>query len=136
MPGKRIILETNIWISFLISSNHSKLDSLLESGEFILLFSNESMEEFLEVTRRPKFKRFFSKKDVTKLLETIDAFAELILIESDVSLCRDEKDNFLLNLAIDGKADYLITGDHDLLALNKVKTTRILTFSKFIEMTE
>ncbi len=73
---------------------------------------------------------------MTELLRIFDRFAELVEVESDVDLCRDEKDNFLLNLAIDSSADYLVTGDNDLLVLKKVKNTEILTFSEFIKLTK
>lgn len=51
---------------------------------------------------------------------------------STLNFCRDEKDNFLLNLAVDGNADYLITGDKDLLVLEKIEKTKILTYSEFV----
>ncbi len=54
----------------------------------------------------------------------------------DIKICRDEKDNFLLSLSVDSKAEYLITGDKDLLVLEKIENTEILTFSEFIERTE
>jgi uncharacterized protein len=49
-----------------------------------------------------------------------------------VAVCRDEKDNFLLSLAFDGNADFLITGDQDLLELKKYKRTRIMTITDFL----
>jgi hypothetical protein len=55
----------------------------------------------------------------------------LIEIASTVEICRDEKDNFLLALAKDSKADFLITGDKDLLVLNVFENTKILTFTEF-----
>jgi len=55
------------------------------------------------------------------------------LAKSNEDACRDLKDNFLLSLAVDGKADYLLTGDNDLLALNPFKDTHIVTFSAFLE---
>ncbi|MFN2262353.1 MAG: putative toxin-antitoxin system toxin component, PIN family, partial [Psychroflexus sp.] len=58
---------------------------------------------------------------------------KLIKVKSDIQLCRDEKDNFLLNLSIDSKADYLITGDNDLLVLDKIEQTQIMNFREFIK---
>ena len=46
----------------------------------------------------------------------------------------DPKDNFLLNLAVDSKADFLLTGDKDLLVLGKVGDTKIMTISDFLEL--
>ena len=63
-------------------------------------------------------------------------FGKLVKVKSNINICRDEKDNFLLNLLIDSKADYLITGDKNLLILEKIKKTKILTFSEFIEQNE
>jgi predicted nucleic acid-binding protein len=53
-------------------------------------------------------------------------------VGSKVEKCRDVKDNFLLNLSIDGKADFLITGDTDLLVLGKIRQTQIVSWSDFI----
>ena len=102
----------------------------------MLLFSKESFEEFVDVVERPKFKRFFSQKDIEQILDLFDQFGELINIKSDVNICRDEKDNFLLNLSIDGKADYLVTGDKDLLVLKEIKNTQILTMAEFLLITD
>lgn len=132
MKNKRIILDTNLWISFLISKNLAEIDDLIQSKEITLLFSNESLEEFVEVVKRPKFKRFFTNRDIEKLLDTFDQYAELVQIKTDIDICRDSKDNFLLNIAIDGKADFLITGDKDLLVIERINKTQILTFQDFI----
>lgn len=130
---KRVIIDTNIWISFLITKNYTKLDALLENKKIILLFSKELIAEFLLVAHRPKFQKYFSKVDIEKLLLIFESIGKLITVTSDISDCRDIKDNFLLNLAIDGKAKFLISGDKDLLVLKKIGKTRIVTVSDFLE---
>lgn len=129
----RIILDTNLWISFLISKDFSKLDDLLFTKRCTLVFSQELLEEFILVADRPKFRRFFSSADKEAILETIDEYADFVRVESKISICRDPKDNFLLSLAVDGQADYLITGDSDLLDLHQVGSTTILTFTEFLK---
>ena len=57
----------------------------------------------------------------------------MVKVKSDVKICRDKKDNFLLNLSIDSKADFLITGDNDLLVLKKIERTIIMSFTDFME---
>ena len=104
----KIIIDTNLWISFLITKNYTKLDSLFENNKIQLLFSKELINEFILVVTRPKFKKYFSESDIKKLIKTFDSIGKLIQVKSDVKVCRDFKDNFLLNLAIDGKANYLI----------------------------
>ncbi len=132
----RIILDTNLWIHFLISKNLDKLDSLIENNKIRLLFSNELVEEFISVSKRPMFKKYFSEKDVASLLETMSSIGKLIEVKSNIQDCRDFKDNFLLNLAIDGKADYLVTGDNDLLVLKKIKKVQIITIKELFAIIE
>jgi len=129
----RIILDTNLWISFLISKDFSRLDEIIFSKKSILIFSQELLEEFLEVVKRPKFRRYFAKTDIEELLETIDEYGEFIVVKSRIEICRDAKDNFLLSLAVDGKADFLLTGDQDLLMIKKIGNTNIKTISSFFE---
>ena len=127
----RIIVDTNIWISFLISKRLRKLENLFNNDKFVFVFSKELLEEFVEVAARPKFKKYFERKDVERLLDIIENIAEVVKVKSKVNKCRDEKDNFLLALAKDSKADYLLTGDDDLLVLKRFHATQIVTYTKF-----
>jgi len=89
--------------------------------------------EFIDVVNRPKFEKYFSKKDIARILNLFDQYGQLTDVKSDINICRDKKDNFLLNLSIDSKADYLITGDNDLLILEKIEHTRIINFTDFLK---
>lgn len=129
----RIIMDTNLWISFLLSKDFLKLDKLFNSERLVLLFSRELLDEFVEVARRSKFKKYFSLTDLNELLRAIHSKAEFIEVTSKVTICRDEKDDFLLALAKDGNADFLITGDNDLLEIAKFENTTILTMTNFLE---
>ena len=133
MRSKKIILDTNLWISFLISKRLDFIDDLLFEGKIKLIFSKELIEEFLMVAKRPKFEKYFTDDKISDLLSLFDKYGKLIEVTSKTEECRDLKDNFILNLAIDGKADYLITGDSDLLVIKKIKKTKIITWADFIE---
>ena len=85
------------------------------------------------VAKRPKFEKYFSDFDIKELLQFFKDYGKLIKVKSAVKGCRDFKDDFLLNLAIDGKADFLVTGDKDLLILDKVKKTQILSITDFLD---
>ena len=130
---QRIVLDTNIFIYFLISDSFHKLDKRLKNNDVKLLYSEELLSEFLQVVSRQKFKKYFSEKDVTNLINNLYKYADLIEVHSHVNVCRDKKDNFLLALCTDGKADFLITGDEDLLVLKKFKKTSILKFSDYLK---
>jgi uncharacterized protein len=132
MRNKKIILDTNLWLSFLISKRMSVIDGLIDSGKIKLIFSNESIEEFLTVAKRPKFHKYFSDSDLQELIQRFDKYGKLVKVNISVSECRDKKDNFLLNLAIESKADYLVTGDDDLLTLQKIQKTKICTWREFL----
>ena len=135
MPTKikhRIIIDTNLWISFLLTSDYSKVDPMFINNEIILIFSQELVDEFIEVAQRPKFRKYFSLSDLEELLKKVRMKALFVSVTSTVNQCRDFKDNFLLALAQDGDATHLITGDKDLLVLGKFGRTKILTISDFI----
>ena len=127
----RVILDTNLWISYLISKRLSKIDELFEKDAITLIFSKELITEFIEVAKRPKFKKYFSEENLEKLLKKFDVYGEIVQVSSIVEICRDAKDNFLLALAKDSKADYLITGDADLLIIKRFEHTEILTYTEF-----
>jgi putative PIN family toxin of toxin-antitoxin system len=127
----RIIIDTNLWVSFLLTKQFSFLDDLLENGKIQLIFSQELLDEFIEVINRPKFRKYFSADNLESLLEVIEQYADFIIVTSSINVCRDGKDNFLLSLAKDGLADYLITGDQDLLVIKRFEKTEIITIAEF-----
>ena len=97
-----------------------------------MLFSQTLIDEFIEVAQRPKFKKYFSPSDLQTLLLRISERSIFIDVTSQVNICRDPKDNFLLSLAKDGKASHLITGDNDLLTIKKYQKTAILTLTEYL----
>ena len=127
----RIIIDTNLWISYLITKGFKRLDKLIFNDEARLVFSQELIDEFIDVSERPKFKKHFSSDDVSSLLILFNTYGEFVKVKSSVNVCRDLKDNFLLSLSIDSQANYLITGDNDLLELKNFGKTIILTISDF-----
>lgn len=127
----RIIIDTNIWISYLISKRMKALDAFFERTDYVLLFSQSLLDELIEVTQRTKFKKYFNQDDIYKVLKMLELKSELINVSSQISICRDEKDNYLLSLAVDGKADFLITGDDDLLIIRKINHTEIVSYKEF-----
>jgi len=129
----RIILDTNIWISFLITKSMKGIDKLIFNDKAVLLFSDELMTEFIDVTSREKLKPYFTKEDIASLIDLIEEYGEIIKVKSKVDACRDKEDNFLLSLAKDGKSDYLITGDKDLLVLESFGKTNIIRLTDFLE---
>jgi uncharacterized protein len=84
----RVIVDTHLWISFLLTKDFSHLDKLFGAQSITLLFSQELLDEFIEVARRPKFKKYFSRSDLEDLLQELNLQAELITVTSTVNACR------------------------------------------------
>jgi len=129
-----IIIDTNLWISFVISKKYHLLDKLLYANKVRILFSLELIEELEATINKPKLRKYFTGNALTDMLETFNAFIDIVAVKSNVEICRDPKDNFLLALAKDGKATYLLTGDKDLLDIQKSGRTKILTLTHFLDL--
>lgn len=128
----RVVLDTNLWISFLLTRDYSKFERLMSADLVTLLISYELMEELVEVAERPKFRKYFNLSDLTDLLVNLKQKSELIHVSSQFNVCRDDKDNFLLSLAIDGNATHLLTGDKDLLVLHPFGEVQIQTITDYL----
>ncbi|MBI2258164.1 MAG: putative toxin-antitoxin system toxin component, PIN family [Flavobacteriia bacterium] len=130
----RLVIDTNIFIISLIGKGSPKLMDWMADKKFKILFSNESYSELIEVLKRPKFNKLFTEKKILELLELLDVIMEKVKIRTNTDICRDKKDNFLLNLSKDGKADYLITEDLDLLEIKEFNKTKIVKYKEFIKL--
>ncbi|MCL2304771.1 MAG: putative toxin-antitoxin system toxin component, PIN family [Planctomycetaceae bacterium] len=133
----KIIVDTNLWISFLLSEpTKQRIRRLLLSDKVDILFSKELFNELETTAKRRKFHKYFGVLHIETLLQMLVEVVEIVDVRSFVNICRDPKDNFLLALAKDGGADYLITGDNDLLALKRLGKTKILTLRDFEKIFE
>lgn len=130
----RIILDTNVMVSFLIGKRLQRLKDQLSDSSIILIFTDQLISELQLVTTRPKFRKHFEKRDVTELINLISILGLNYQIQTVPQICRDPKDNFLLGLCEMGKADYLITGDNDLLELAEYGGTKILKAIEFEDL--
>ncbi len=128
----KVIFDTNdVWISFLIGKCLAKLKKLLAGERIVLITTEQLLTEIKLVTSREKLKKYFPKDSVRELIALLETIAEKLAIQPTHFLNRDPKDNFLLDLIDYAKADYLVTGDKDLLAHDPFKTARILTPAAF-----
>lgn len=130
----KIVIDTNIWISYLIGNLLQNIDKKILTKEIKVVVSKEMLKELSEVTSRSKFENIFTPKRIKELFSLLDSYAIVVSPTQKVNACRDEKDNFLLEIALEGKADYLVTGDDDLLVLNQFHHTKIVTPKEFGEI--
>jgi putative PIN family toxin of toxin-antitoxin system len=132
MNPNRVVFDTNIIVSALMfpKSLPRKIIDQVDSLGTILV-SYDTMLELNEVLTRKKFERYFSQEQRLNFIAKFFEKAEMVEILELVEICRDPKDDKFLELAVNGRANYLITGDQDLLVLNPFQETLIITVSQF-----
>lgn len=131
----RILLDTNIWISSLISkSTREKVGTVIADPAIDIYASNKLIAEIEEVIDRPKIQRLIKDESlVSTFLSLITDRIQIVSPEIEVRVCRDPKDDFILSICKDAGLDYLITGDKDLLVLKLFEGTQIITLENFME---
>ena len=91
------------------------------------------IEEFYDVLSRSAFDRYIDEEDRINFLTLLVIEGTLIEISEKIEECRDPKDDKFLELAVKGKADFIISGDKDLLVLDPFREIPILSPREFIE---
>lgn len=127
----RIIIDTNVWISLLIGQKLKNIIHLFSTQKLQIIIGDELVNELLDVTSRLKFEKYFKPNQIQELIELLTAISLKFNPKVKQTNYRDEKDNFLLDLIDASKADFLITGDKDLLACNPFKTAEIVNPAEF-----
>lgn len=127
----KVIFDTNVWISFLIGKRLSKIKKHLIDGQITIVTTDQLILEIRLVTAREKLKKYFPKESVEELIDLLETIALKIPIQPIHFLSRDPKDNFLLDLIDFSNADFLVTGDKDLLEFNPFKSAKIITPTEF-----
>jgi putative PIN family toxin of toxin-antitoxin system len=132
--SKIFVFDTNNLISAHLlpnSINRKAFDLAFEKG--ILVCSRATFSEFTEVFTRPKFDRYISLDNRLEAIDTLESKLVLIDVISQVRACRDPKDDQFLSLAIDSKADIILSGDPDLLVLHPFHGIPILNPTDFVD---
>lgn len=133
--NKKFICDTNVLLSNLLSSTSPPaltVDFIRKNG--IFCFSHSTLLEFEDVLKRPKFDKFLSQEKRQNFIDEISELSIFYDISQKTNICRDPKDNKFLDVAIASYADFLITGDDDLLTLESIGNTSIITPRKFIDI--
>lgn len=130
----KVIIDTNIIVSALLFDNSIPQKALdLANQQNIIVFSAATIAELETVLERRKFDKYASPKIRQAFLSELISSAQIVEIRTQVVICRDPKDNKFLELAVDGNANYLVTGDRDLLTLDSFRKTEILTPAQFLD---
>lgn len=111
----RAVIDTNIWVSSLLNpfGFPARLRKSFEEGNFSVVISAPMLEELSDVLNRPRIKDKFeiTEEDIVGLLILLEERAEDVLVSGGVNICRDKDDDLVIETAIKGKAEYLVTRD-------------------------
>lgn len=134
----KVILDTNIWISFLIGHQSQLMRSILTDRRIEVYVCPQLIAEIKDVASRGKIAKHLRPNDVTDMFAIINAFCQNtdITAEAAYNSVRDPKDVYLLSLAKTIGADYIVSGDTDLMIIGQHNKTRIINLSDFKLMLE
>ncbi len=127
-----LVLDTNILISgYLWDGKPRELLKLIKEGGFTILYSKETISEFARVL---SLKFGFAADEIHTIIMDMSNMGDKITITSGESpIFNDITDNVFINLAVDGKATTIVSGDSHLLKLKRFKNIEILTVSEFLK---
>ncbi|MBO3462501.1 putative toxin-antitoxin system toxin component, PIN family [Aetokthonos hydrillicola Thurmond2011] len=131
----RVVFDTNVLISRLLAPKESlpaQAVRLVMEGANADLFSEATFRELGDVLSRAKFDPYLSREKRLYFLSEIRALSEFVTIHRTLSVCRDPRDDKFLDLVVCGNADYLVTGDEDLLNLHPFEGVSILSPASFL----
>jgi putative PIN family toxin of toxin-antitoxin system len=133
MEKYKVIIDTNLWISLLIGKRLSEMHTLCNSNIIDVYICDELKEEFMRIAFQKKIRKYATDERVIQTLELMEASCILSFIGNAVVLSdlRDVNDLYLLALAETVEADFILTGDKDLLSLQFHHQTKIITYKKF-----
>ena len=132
----RLILDTNILLSALLSplGAPAKLLDAWERKTFTLVTSEALIAEFRDVAGRPFFRARLRASKVELLAAGLQDFSFYCGNLPSGIVAPDPKDSYLLAMAEASQAEFLVTGDKELLSLKRHKSTRIVTPAAMIEL--
>ena len=136
MKAERVVLDTNVLISAALRTEGAPREVVdaVRSENGVLLFSDETLDELRSRFHLPKFDRYVSREARAVYLAQLEAVSEWVWIAGAKLGCRDPDDDKLLETALMGEADCLVTVDRDLLVISPFQDVPILTPVGFLSL--
>jgi putative PIN family toxin of toxin-antitoxin system len=134
----RAVLDTNLLVSYLLTHRPpiaTLIDHHLARDDFVLVTAPHLLAELDRVLGYPKLQRYYTDKERTRFVALVMALSEVVdLPENIPPICCDPDDDQVIACAIVGQAHVIVTGDEDLLVLERAGGIPILTATQFLEM--
>jgi len=133
----RVVIDTNVLISGIFWSGKPKiLLNKARRGEITSVISEVLLNELKDILTREDKPFRLTRSEADRIVSSVRIISDIILPISKVSVCRDEDDNRVLECALDGNAEYIVTGDSDLLDLREYQGIAILRVADFLKTIE
>jgi putative PIN family toxin of toxin-antitoxin system len=130
----RLVVDTNVVVSAMLFPNSVPGQALNRAKGSVVLASEATRRELVEVMSRSRFDRYVEQKLRRRLVSEYFKATVTVDIPFSIRACRDPKDDKFLEVAVHGHADILLTGDADLLELHPFRGIAILTPGAYLEM--
>ena len=133
MTRERVVIDTNVLISGLLSARSTPakaVDRAVSSAQIVT--TSETLRELIEKLLSPTFDRYVSRERRDALLVRLAAVVEIVNVIQPIQTSRDPKDDKFLEAAVNGRADVIVTGDGDLLALHPFRNIAIVTPAAYL----
>ena len=134
----RVVIDTNLLVTYLISHRDPMatiIDDHLAQGDFAMLSSLELLAELNRALSYPRLQKFYDKDTRLRFVALIAQLAEMQNLPGEIpAISRDPDDDKFIACAIAGRADFLVSGDQDLLTLEQVGDVRIITARELLEI--
>jgi hypothetical protein len=134
----RVVFDTNLLVSYLLTRRPpiaTLIDRHLAREELVLVTAQELLNELDRVLSYPRLQRYYSEEERKRFVALVLALSEIVeLPESIPRICRDPDDDLIVACAVAGDADVIVSGDRDLLVLERVGDIPILTAAAFLDL--
>jgi len=133
--AKKVVLDTNILVSALLFKGElAGIVDLWKTGKIVPMLSKEMFVEFRTVLEYPKF--FLTGQEIKVIIEEeVLPFFEITETTDRINgVCRDPDDDKFISCALSASADFIVSGDKDLLDMGKYKSVRIISASVLLKM--
>lgn len=129
----RVVFDTNVLISSLIKKGKpERLFNKAVNGDIELVASMGILAELSTVLKRPRFREYVDENKIQCFLALLNKICRFVDVRSNFEATRDKTDNIILATAYDGKAEYIVSGDEDLLSLKEFKEIRIVSVNEML----
>ena len=131
---ERIVADTNLLVSRLLLPQSLPAQAVRKAvDEGQLLVSDATLGELADVLSRAKFDPYVCLEDRQDFIRVLNRVAERIIVTAPIKACRDPKDDKFLEVALNGEANLILTGDRDLLTLHPFRGVDILSPREYLE---